>query len=59
MKKTSISFIDKNNIKFNINIKLTNRNGYPELSFTGKGNGSAGQCNGSISPSTDDQKKTS
>jgi len=56
-KQTEVKFKDKQNNLFKIEIEITHRNGYPEFSMSGEGNGSIGQCGDEITPANEPQKK--
>ena len=56
-KKTNVKFKDGNNNLYNIKIEITHRNGYPEFSMSGEGNGSMGQCDEHIKPKNPKQKR--
>lgn len=55
--KRQISFKDADNIKYKLDLEITHRNGYPEFSISGEGNGSCGQCQDSIKPSNKKQSE--
>ena len=56
-KQTEVKFKDKQNNLFKIEIEITHRNGYPEFSMSGEGNGSIGQCGDGITPANEPQKR--
>jgi len=55
--KTNVKFKDGKNILYNVEIKITHRNGYPEFSMSGEGQGSMGQCYDDIKPKNPKQKR--
>ncbi|MBN1682829.1 hypothetical protein JW865_04680 [Candidatus Bathyarchaeota archaeon] len=55
--KTIVKFKDANNVLYNVEIEITHRNGHPEFTMSGEGNGSMGQCDDSIKPKNSQQKR--
>ncbi len=55
--KMNVVFKDADNIRYDIKIEITHRNGYPEFSMSGDGNGSSGQCDSGIKPLNKPQKE--
>lgn len=53
--KKTISFLDKENHRAVIDLEITNRNGYPEFTASGRYLGSYGQCLDEIKPRTHEQ----
>ena len=53
--KRDINFKDKNGNLAEIDIEITHKNGYPELSMCGDYEGGSGQCDGHIEPDNDAQ----
>lgn len=54
--KRSISFIDANNHRADLEVEITNRNGYPEFTVSGSYCGGCGQVLDEIKPRTNAQK---
>lgn len=55
--KINVNFKDNEGIRYKVKAEITHRNGYPEFSMTGEGNGSSGQCDDSIKPANKYQKE--
>jgi len=55
--KTNVKFKDKDNNLFDVKFEITQRNGYPEFTMSGEGNGSMGQCDNGIKPKNPQQKR--
>jgi hypothetical protein len=55
--KTNVKFKDANNILYSVEIEITHRNGYPEFTMSGEGNGIMGQCDDGIKPKNAQQKR--
>lgn len=54
--KKYVKFKDKNNNLYNIEIEITHRNGYPELTMSGEGLGGSGQVVDDIKPANTHQQ---
>ena len=54
--KRKISFLDAENHRADIEVEITNRNGYPEFTASGNYLGCGGQCLDKIKPRTHEQK---
>ncbi len=56
-KQKTVSFVDANNVKYIIKAEITHRNGYPEFTMAGQNGQCHGQCQDSIKPDNNYQKK--
>lgn len=55
-KKFTVSFLDKNRIKADVELNITYRNGYKEFTMSAHHNGHYGQCQDNIVPANEHQK---
>lgn len=53
--KKEVVFIDAENHRARVSVEITDRNGYPEFTMTGRYMGSFGQCLDSIKPASEAQ----
>jgi len=57
MEKREVKFLDANHNLFTVEVEITQRNGYPELTMSGNYGSSCGQCLDAINPANEHQAK--